>query len=113
MLSIYAFCGSLISISYSVTQTYTIYSKIYKKNMDLINHHINDAVDFTYQTYIKQLKISNNWNEDTKIQAKDIAIEYFKNLNSSNFFYIDINNIRISRLIEDRIKYIKAENKLI
>ena len=74
---------------------------------------IADAVDFTWITYVKNMKKSGNWNDNCKDEATQICKKYINNRLTMGCC---ITNIRLERLINDRInlkkknKYIKKNN---
>ena len=74
-----------------------------------LENTIADGVDYTWTTYIKELKKNNNWNNRTKEIALNKCIEYVKS--RVNGGYCE-SNTRIERLIRDRVNY-KKKNKYI
>jgi len=102
----------ILSISaaiFSMTNTYSAYNNYLINKDKYIKDIISDAVEYSYTTYVKDVKKSNpdNWTEDTKKQARQIAIDYFNN----NSIYKDVSNIRLQRMIEFKLLEIKTLNK--
>lgn len=99
---------SVIATTYSILNTYDLYTKMRNTQDNVINSTIKDSVEYSYITYVKPHKDNNNWTTENHKKANIIAKEYF------NTFYpkpilalIDLNETKIDRKIKDRLIFLK------
>lgn len=102
---LFSFCATTISTIYSINNIMDIRYKLEDYKSNQLKELIADSCNYTYTTYIYDIKKDRKLTRDEKIKAMNITKNYMEQRKP---FAIDINSQNTTRLIEDRLLYIKS-----
>lgn len=104
--NILKFSLSLVSLVYSSNNIISIREQINDNKMKNLKEIVADGCNFTYQTYVKQLKKNNK--KLSKMESKLALDKTISFIDDRYNYNIDIHKKK--RLIEDRLLLIKYKN---
>jgi len=97
--------ATIFTVMYTFINMFRVLYHIHVTRMVELDNVIKDAVQYTYDTYVKDRKFNGVWNNATKIQATNLAFEY--TINKTNTCCL-VKKHRMMRLIKDEVSVRKA-----
>jgi hypothetical protein len=98
-------CATIITTMFTMTNAFNLYERYKIDLAKYINDAVADSVEYTYIVYVKNKKTNDEFDSNAQDEALNIAKKRFKDIS-----YTNISDDRLTRLIKDRILYIKSKN---
>jgi hypothetical protein len=100
-------CASTVSTVYSISKIYELKEKLDEKNIIELNNIIADGCNYTYQTYVKEIK------KKRKLKTTESKEALLKTFDYVNFRYNNkLKKDKVFRLIEDRLLLMSSKKIL-